>query len=109
VLNIKPNIMMDMFGKLGEVKKKMDEIRQRLDHITVQGEAGNEAVSVIVTANRKVKSIQINDAFMQTDKREELQELLEVAMNRALEKAEQVSEAEMKAAGRDFLPGFPGF
>ena len=101
--------MMDFINKLGDVKKKMDEIKQRLNAITVEGIAGNGLVKVVCTGNKKVQSVAIADELMATDKKEELQELLEVAINRAIEQAEQVSETEMKAAGRDFLPGMPGF
>ena len=101
--------MFDMLNKLGDVKKKMDEIKQRLDLITVEGDSGNGVVKVILTANRKVKSISISDELLKIESKEELQDLLEIALNRALENAENISETEMKAAGKDFLPGFPGF
>ncbi len=101
--------MFDMINKLGDVKKKIDEIKQRLELMTVEGAAGDGAVKVLVTGNRKVKSISIQDELMKPESKEELQDLLEVALNRALENAENVSESEMKAAGKDFLPGFPGF
>ena len=101
--------MFDMINKLGDVKKKIDEIKVKLDAITVEGDAGNGAVKVFVTANRKVKSIEIKDELLKVESKEELQELLETALNHALENAENVSESEMKAAGKDFLPGFPGF
>lgn len=101
--------MFDLINKLGDVKKKMDEIKARLDLVTVDGIAGNGRVKVTATGNRKVKSIVIDDSLMTLENKEELLDLLEIATNDALSKAENVSEAEMKSAGRDFLPGFPGF
>lgn len=101
--------MFDLIGKLGEVKKKMEEMKTRLQSIILDAEAGEGRVKITVTANRQVKSVQIDESLLSPANREELQDLLEVAMNRALEKAEAVNESEMKAAGRDFLPGFPGF
>lgn len=101
--------MFDILSKLGDVKKKMDEIKSRLDAVLVDGDAGNGKVKVTVTGNRKLKSIHIDDSLLSVDAKDELIDLLEMATNNALERAEQVSEAEMKAAGRDFLPGMPGF
>ena len=101
--------MFDILIKLGDVKKKMEEIKSRLDVVCVDGEAGNGKVKVTVTGNRKLKSIYIHDCLLSVDAKEELIDLLEMATNSALENAERVSEAEMKAAGRDFLPGMPGF
>ncbi|MBL0071351.1 MAG: YbaB/EbfC family nucleoid-associated protein [Bacteroidetes bacterium] len=100
--------MFDMLGKLGEVKKAMDEIKARLDTIMVDGEAGEGSIRVTMTGNRLVKSIVIADKLMAPDRKEELQELLELAVNRASEKAQNVSEAEMKAAGQGLLPNIPG-
>lgn len=101
--------MFDLLGKMGEVKKKMDEIKSRLDHVLVDAESGDGRVRITATGNRKIKSIKIDEALLSPDNKEELEDLLEVAVNRALEKAEATSEAEMKAAGRDLLPGMPGF
>lgn len=101
--------MFDLINKLGDVKKKMDEIRQRLDNVYVDGEAGSGSVKVTATGNRKIKSIYISPDLIKDTDVDQLQGLIEVAVNRALEKAEAVSESEMKSAGKDFLPGFPGF
>ena len=94
----------NMMGKLQEMKQKMDEIKSRLDSITVTGESGNGAVKVIVTGNKKVKEIQISDDLMQEDK-ELLEDYLILATNHALEQAEKVHDAEMKGAASGMLPG----
>lgn len=97
-----------MMGKLNEVKKAMDEIKSRLDNIQVDGEAGEGNVKVVMNGNRVVKSVHIHDRMFEPSRKEELQELLELAINRASEKAQNVSETEMKAAGKGILPNIPG-
>jgi nucleoid-associated protein EbfC len=92
-----------MFGKLNEAKQKADEIKQRLDTISVTGEAENGAVKVMATANRKITDIIIDEKLMAD--REQLQDILTVAVNRALENADKVSEAEMQALTSQLLPG----
>ncbi len=101
--------MFDLINKLGDVKKKMEEIKARLDTITVDGASPSGLVTVTVTGNRMMKSVSIAPELLHPDRKEELEEMVEMATNQALDKANQVSETEMKAAGRDFLPGFPGF
>lgn len=101
--------MFDLLTKLGEVKKKMEEVKSRLSTVLLDAEAGEGLVKIKVTGNREVKAVEINETLLSMDRREELQDLIEVAINRALKKAEDTNEAEMKAAGRDFLPGMPGF
>lgn len=92
-----------MFGKLNEAKQKADEIKQRLETISVTGEAENGAVKVIATGNRKITDIIIDEKLMAD--REQLQDILTVAVNRALENADKVSEAEMQALTSQLLPG----
>ena len=97
-----------MFGKLNEIKQKMEEIKNRLDTITVEGNAGDGAVQVEVTGNRVVKNIKIEDALLTLNRKEELQELLETAINIGMEKAKNVSETEMHSAGKGLFPNLPG-
>jgi nucleoid-associated protein EbfC len=99
--------MFDILNKLGDFKKKMDEIKARLDVIYIDEQTPDGKLKVTLTGNRKVKSIQINPDMLSKENAEELQEQLEIVLNRALERAEKVSEAEMKSAGKDMLPGFP--
>ena len=65
-------------------------------------------IKVTVTGNRKVKSVDIDPSILLAENADEIAENLEAVLNRALEKAERISEDEMKSAGRDLLPGFPG-
>ena len=97
-----------MFDKLNQIKQKMDEIKQRLDNITVEGEAEGGSVKVVVTANKKVKEIIFSEEIIKSGDREEIGELTVVAINRAMEKAENVSESEMKAASSGLFPDLSG-
>lgn len=98
----------DMMGKLQEARKMMDESKKRLDAICVDGEVENGGIRVTVTGNKSVKAVAIDpDLFQQIDC-EALEELLVVAMNKALAEAQKVSDAEMKNAAGSMFPGMPG-
>jgi len=92
----------DMMGKLQEMKQKMDEAKSRMKGISVSAEAANGAIKVIASGNRQIRNIEINHSLI-TEK-EELEELLVVAINRALEKAEKVYESEMQGAAGGMIP-----
>ncbi len=94
-----------MFGKLAEAQKKMQEVKSRLESITVTGEAENGKVIVEATGNNRIKSIKINDSLFKIGDREEVEELITVATNRALDAAEKIMQTEMAAASKDLLPG----
>ncbi len=97
--------MMDKIGKLMELKKKMEEIRQRLDNITVDGTAAEGKVRISLSANRDVKEIQIDDELVSPERKGELTGHLAEALRQALEQSENVSRAELQAAGPGILPG----
>lgn len=86
--------------KAMEMKKKMEEIQNRLDTISVEGVAGDGKYSVtaIVTATKKVTGIHISDELMQSGDKEHLEDLLLIALERAMEKAQGVAEAETRNA-----------
>ena len=94
----------NMMDKLQEMKQKMEETKKRLDAITVTGEAANGQIKVMATGNRKIKSVSISEVIKNADK-EELEDQLTVALNRALEQAEKINEAEMAGAAKGMLPG----
>ena len=93
----------DLFGKLQEAQQKMQEGKQRLANVMVDGEAGDGAVKVAVNGNREVKSITIGDHLLSPDNKEELEDLLITALNRALKNAENAWESEMKGIAGGML------
>ena len=99
--------MFDLMNKLSELKSKMEEARTRLDAIRVNGSAGDHEVKVVMNGNKKILSVDIAAHLLFPEKKEQVEELVEVAFSRALAEAENVHETEMKAAGRDLLPGLP--
>ena len=87
---------------------KAEEIKKRLDTISVFGEVEGGAIKVTATANKAITAIAISDEFYEQSDKEELEELLQAAVNKALAQAEQVSAVEMQAATKDMLGGLGG-
>lgn len=94
-----------MFDKLIEAQKKAEEIKKRLDTISVSSEVEGGKIKVTATANKSITSIEINQDLLKIADKEELEELLVTAVNKALNQAEQVSQTEMQAATRDMMGG----
>jgi nucleoid-associated protein EbfC len=95
----------DLFSKLQEAQQKMQEGKQKLGDVIIEGEAGNGAVKVSVTGAREIKTIAIDSQLMTADRKEELEDLLISALNRALKNAEQAWEEEMKDVAGGMLGG----
>ncbi|MEI2271995.1 YbaB/EbfC family nucleoid-associated protein [Sphingobacterium sp. ML3W] len=97
-----------MFDKLFQAQQKAEEIKKRLDTISVSGEAEGGLIRVVATANKEIKEITIDPVFLSNADKEELEELLVVALNKAIIQAENISQAEMQAASKDMLGGLGG-
>ncbi|MGV3545874.1 MAG: YbaB/EbfC family nucleoid-associated protein [Pedobacter sp.] len=97
-----------MFDKLMAAQGKAEEIKKRLDTISVFGEVEGGAIKVTATANKAITAIAITDEFYEQADKEELEELLQAAVNKALAQADQVSAVEMQAATKDMLGGLGG-
>ena len=92
-----------MFGldKLMAMKKQAEEIKERLNNITVEGEAEGGKIKVLSNGNKKITAVQIDVDWIKNADKEEVEDLLVIACNRALDNAERLSESEM----RGMLPG----
>lgn len=91
----------DMMEKLQKMQQEMEESKQRLATVSVQGKA--DGILVVMDGNRKVKDITIDPSI--TEDIEDLQDLLIVAFNKALEAAENANQAEMASKAQGLLGG----
>ncbi len=92
-----------MFGKLGEAKQKAEEMKHKLESISVEGNA--QGVKVIANANKKITAISIDADLLKVENKEQIEDLLMVAIDNAMEQAENISTAEMRAMMGNMMPG----
>lgn len=92
-----------MFGKLGEAKQKAEEMKLKLEVITVEGNA--QGVQVIANANKKIIAINIAPELLNPANKEQLENLLLLAIEQAMNQAENISAAEMRAMMGGMMPG----
>lgn len=98
--------LMGMMGKLKETQQKIQDTKKRLDTVLIDEQSNDGLLKVIVTANRKLKAIAIDESLL-TDK-EQLEDYLLLVLNKAIEKATNVNEAELGAVAKDGMPNLPG-
>lgn len=98
-----------MFGKLAEAKQKAEEIKNKMAGITVQGQAASGDVTVTMDGNKKVKDVCIETALLFPERKEEIQNYLAIAIDNAIQHAEQVNAAEMQKLMGSMMPGIGGF
>lgn len=98
--------LMGMMGKLQEAQKKVEETKQRLNNVLIDEQSADGLLKVTVTANRQIRTIDINDELLRD--KEQLEDYLILTLNKALDKAGAINEAELAAAAKDGMPNIPG-
>ena len=98
--------LMGMMGKLKETQEKVKATKERLNTVMVDEKSSDGLVHVTLTANREIKSIVIDDSLLQD--KEQLEDYLVLTLNKAIEKATQVNEAELGAVAKEGMPNIPG-
>ena len=81
--------MMGMMGKLKETQEKVKATKERLNSVFIEESSPEELLKVTITANRNIKSIEVDDALL-ADK-EKLEDYLVITLNKAIEKAKNAS------------------
>ncbi|MBB3122854.1 MULTISPECIES: YbaB/EbfC family nucleoid-associated protein [Mesoflavibacter] len=98
--------LMGMMGKLKETQKKVEETKKRLNTVLVDEKSNDNLLQVTLTANREIKSINIDDALLKD--KEQLEDYLILTLNKAITKATEVHETEVAAVAKDGMPNIPG-
>ena len=98
--------LMGMMGKLKETQQKMEETKKRLDSVLIDEQSSDGLLKVTITANRKIKLVTIDDSLLED--KEQLEDYMIIVMNKAIEKATKVNEAELDAVAKMDMPMIPG-
>lgn len=98
--------LMGMMGKLKETQEKVEATKKRLDTVLVDEASSDGLLKVTLTANRKIKSIEVADSLLED--KEQLEDYLVLTLNKAIEKATNINESELAAVAKEGMPNIPG-
>jgi DNA-binding YbaB/EbfC family protein len=98
--------LMGMMGKLRETQQKIENTKQSLNTVLIDEQSSDGTLKVTLTANRTIKSISIDDSLLED--KEQLEDYLILVLNKAIEKATKVNEAELDAVAKMDMPMIPG-
>lgn len=98
--------LMGMMGKLKETQEKVKATKERLHTVSLEESSADGLLKVVITANRELKSLIIDDSLLAD--REQLEDYLLVTINKAISKATEVNERELAAVAKEGMPNIPG-
>ncbi len=88
----------------GNVQKQQDELQAKLAEIEVEAEAGDGAVRVTARGDLQIENIRLDPTKINFTDHEQLEDLLVVATNRALDLARQKAGEESAKLVKDLFP-----
>jgi len=94
----------DMLEKLQHLKQQSEASKEKLNNTLVTEDAGGGLVRITLNGNRELKGLEINAELNDLDK-SDLEDLLIVAFNRALDKVNNLNEQEVMSSARNLFPG----
>jgi DNA-binding YbaB/EbfC family protein len=99
--------MNNLMKQAQKMQKDMARIQEELAEKTVEATSGGGAVKVTATCDKRIKELALAPEVVDPDDIEMLQDMILAAVNEALRKAEDASNAELgKITGG--LGGMPG-
>lgn len=89
-----------------QMQQNMQKAKAELATIEVEGQAGSGMVKVVMTCAHEMRRVSLDDSVL-TDDKEMLEDLIVLALNDAVKKAEAISQQHMSGftAGMGLPPG----
>ncbi len=91
-----------------QMQKKMASLQEDLENQVVEGESGQGQVKVEVTCGLKLKSVKVDPELVDPEDVETMEDLITLAVNDALEKANKIKEDEMAKITGGLAGKMPG-
>jgi len=88
----------------GDMEEKQKQLQIKLSGMTVESEAGDGKVKVVVSATREVRNVSIDPSLMEDGDVEQIEDFVILAINKALVKAAELEAQEAQNLLKDMLP-----
>ncbi len=100
--------MGDMMKQVQKMQRKLAELQEELENLTVEGSSGGGMVKVVMNGKGDLMEIKIDPQAVDPDDIEMLEDLVLAAVNQAKEESAKLQQEEMsKLTGGLNIPGMP--
>ena len=98
----------NMMRQAQQLQKQMAKLQEEIENSKVENSVGGGVVKVVVTGKMVVEAIEIDPEVVDSEDVEMLQDLVQSAVNGAIEKAQELASTKMGAlTGGLNIPGLP--
>tara|TARA_B100001245_G_scaffold44324_1_gene28646 strand:- start:725 stop:1033 length:309 start_codon:yes stop_codon:yes gene_type:complete len=96
----------NMMRQAQQLQKQMAKLQEEIENSKIENSVGGGVVKVVVTGKMIVESIEIDPEVVDAEDVEMLQDLVQTAINGAIEKAQELASTKMGAlTGGLNIPG----
>jgi hypothetical protein len=102
-----------MMQQIQKMQKEMEEAQEQLEHETVEVSVGGGALTIVITGHQRIEDIKIDPDLIDPedeDWAEDLQDLLMMGVNKAIEDSQTMAAEKMEkiTGGLGNMPGLGG-
>lgn len=106
------NNMQGMLKQVQKMQQELEKTQSQLGNLTISEEVGGGMVKVTVNGNKEVVALTIDPQVINPEEKEMLEDLIIAAVNKGIETATKMADAELSKVSKNFLPpgmNLPGF
>jgi DNA-binding YbaB/EbfC family protein len=100
----------EMLRQAKQFQGKMEEVQDKLSRLRVEGAAGGGMVTITMNGQQKVVEVKLDPSVVSAEDCEILEDLVQAAINQALEKSKTAASEQMSQMmgdmGTNLPPGF---
>ncbi len=100
--------MLDKAKQLYQLQKKAKQVQKELKNTEVEAKSTDGLVTVVLSADQKIKYVTIDGSLINPDKKKDLEEKLVRVMSEGLSRAQAVAAEKTKGLMRDMGLNSPG-
>ncbi len=100
--------MFDKAKQLYQLQKKAKQVQKDLKNTEVEAKSTDGLVTVVLSANQKIKSIKIDDSLISVDKKKELEDKIVRVISEGLSRAQAVAADKTKGLMGEMGLNIPG-
>lgn len=100
--------MFDQAKQLYQLQKKAKKVQKELKNTEVEARSAQGEVTVVLSADQKIKSIEINESILGVDNKKELENTLVKVLSEGMSRAQAVAAEKSKALMGDMGLNIPG-
>lgn len=98
-----------MMQQILEMRQQMEAFKENFQSRVFSLKDVENEIYVEIFGNKKIKDIQINSSLLNEERKEELEERLQIIINKANDEADKTQEQELAKLTQNLFPGgLPG-